>query len=153
MSLLAYLNYFLWNNERILSFLMECITVGIDRFGVLDLKIRGPSSTSTSTFVPMRRNHRMLIMGVDGGADLIFLMRICLLRVACWAVGVRFTADVRLSQLRHSSNTSSSHREGGEQIWGMIWRIIVKIDSCASLVFGDHLISANVCIGIKSRGS
>jgi hypothetical protein len=150
MSLLAYLNYFLWNYERVLGFLMEATAAVIDRWGVLGLKIRGFSSSSS---VPMRRNHGMLLMGVDGGADLVLMLRICLLKVAEWAEGVRFKGDARLSQLRHSSNTSPSHREGGVQVRCMIWWIIVKVDSCASLVFGDHLISANVCIGIKSRWS
>ena len=150
MSLLAYLNYFLWNYERVLGFLMEATAAVIDRWGVLGLKIRGFSSSSS---VPMRRNHGMLLMGVDGGADLVLTMRIGLLKVAEWAEGVRFKGDARLSQLRHSSNTSSSHREGGVQVRCMIWWIIVKVDSCASLVFGDHLISGNICIGIKSRWS
>jgi hypothetical protein len=97
---------------------MEATAAVIDRCDVLGLKIRGSSSSSSS--VPMRRNHGMLLMGVDGGADLVLMMRICLLKVAEWAEGVRFEGDARLSQMRHSSNTSSSHREGGVQVRCMI---------------------------------
>lgn len=96
---------------------MEATAAVIDRCGVLGLKIRRSSSSST---VPMRRNHGMLLMGVDGGADLVFMMRICLLKVAGWAEGVRFKVDARLNQLRHSSHTPPSHREGGVQVGSMI---------------------------------
>jgi hypothetical protein len=54
----------------------------------------------------------MLLMGVDGSADLVLVLRICLLKVAERAEGVRFEAYARLGQLRCPSYTSSSHREG-----------------------------------------
>ena len=94
----------------------------------------------------MGRNHGMLLMGVDGGTDLVLVLRICLLKVTERAEGVRFEANARLSQLRCPSYTSSSHREGVVQVGWLILSVAVEVDSCASLVFGDHLICANVCI-------
>ena len=94
----------------------------------------------------MRRNHGTLLMGVDGGADLVLMLRICLLMVAERAEGVRFEAYARLSQLRCPSYTSPSHREGVVQVGWLILSVAVEVDSCASLIFGDHLICADVCI-------
>jgi len=54
----------------------------------------------------------MLLMSVNGGADLVLMLRICLLKVTERAEGVRFEDYARLSQLRRTSYTSPSHREG-----------------------------------------
>lgn len=85
-------------------------------------------------------------MSVDCGADLVLVLRISLLKVAERAEGVGFEADARLGQLRCPSYTSPSHREGVVQVGWLILSVAVEVDSCASLVFGDHLICANVCI-------
>jgi hypothetical protein len=105
--------------------------------------MRGSSSPSS---VSVGRNHGTLLMGVNGGADLVLMLRICLLKVAERAEGVRFVGDASLSQLRCPSYTSSSHREGVVQVGWLILSVAVEVYSCASLVFGDHLICANVCI-------
>ena len=150
MSLVAYLNYFLWNDERVLGLLKEATAAVIDRCGVFSLNMRGSSSPSS---VSVGRNHGTLLMGVNGGADLVLMLRICLLKVAERAEGVRFVGDASLSQLRCPSYTSSSHREGVVQVGWLILSVAVEVYSCASLVFGDHLICANVCIWVKGRGS